>query len=102
MFDVKCVWISLQLNSKFLTAQEESREILSKIYAGLYVMCLSLLSDFKLEFCRHVLGKYPNIKCYQNSSSGSLVIPSRRTDEKRDVTKLVVAFCSFVHAPKRV
>jgi len=37
-----------------------------------------------------------NIKCLENSSSGSQVTPCRRTD----ITKLTSAFHNFVKAPK--
>jgi hypothetical protein len=50
----------------------------------------------KLEFSRHVLEKYSNIKFYGNPSSGSRVVPCGRTD----MPKLIVAFRNFANAPK--
>jgi hypothetical protein len=50
----------------------------------------------KLEFSRQILEKSSNIKFYENPSSGSRVVPGGQTD----MTKLTVAFRSFVNAPK--
>jgi hypothetical protein len=52
----------------------------------------------KLEFSRHTLEKKKSstIKCHQNPSSGSRVIPNGRTD----MTKLIVYFRNFANAPK--
>ena len=50
----------------------------------------------KLEFSQQIFEKYLDIKFHENPSSGSRVVPCRRTD----VTKLIVAFRSFANAPK--
>jgi hypothetical protein len=57
----------------------------------------------KLEFSRQIFEKHPNIKFYENSSNGSRFFSMRkdgRTGGQTDSTKLIVAFRSFVNAPK--
>jgi hypothetical protein len=48
----------------------------------------------KLEFSRHILEKYANIKFHENLSSDSPVVPCGRTD----TTNLIVAFSNFANA----
>jgi len=50
-----------------------------------------------LKFCRHIFEKYPNVIFYENSSSGSRVVPCGRTD----MTKLIVASPNCMNAPKK-
>jgi hypothetical protein len=56
--------------------------------------CLTLM---KLEYSRQNFEKYPNIKFYENLSSGSRVFPYRRADGRRDrhnkVNSRVSQFC---------
>jgi len=54
----------------------------------------------KLAFSRYIFEKYPNIKFYENSSSGSRVVPCGQTDKRTDTTKLTVAFRNFANALK--
>ena len=54
----------------------------------------------KLEFFRRGFGKYSNIKCNENPSSGSGVVSCRQTDGHADLTKLIVAYHNFANAPK--
>jgi hypothetical protein len=49
----------------------------------------------KLEFSRHIIEKYPNIKFHENPSSWNGVVPYGRTDMK----KLIVAFRNFAKVP---
>jgi hypothetical protein len=59
------------------------------------------LSDFKkLKFSGQIVEKYSNIKYNENKSSGSEGVPSGQTNGRTDITKLIVAFCNFVKAPK--
>jgi hypothetical protein len=50
----------------------------------------------KLKFSRQIFEKYSNIKFHENPSSGCRVVPRGQTDT--GMTKLVVAFRSFVQA----
>ena len=54
----------------------------------------------KREFSRPILEKYTSIKLHKNSSSGSRVVPCRRTDRQTDLTKLTVAFRNFAKPSK--
>jgi hypothetical protein len=64
------------------------------------VMYASFLSFLiKLVLSPHILKKYSNTKFHANPSSGSRAVPCGRRDRQ---TKLVVAFRSFVNAPKTV
>jgi hypothetical protein len=60
------------------------------------------------EFSRQIKKKYFDIKFYENSSSGSRIVPcgrrdgqkGRQTDRQTDMTELIVAFRTFANAPK--
>jgi hypothetical protein len=52
------------------------------------------------EFSRQIFEKYSSIKFHKNPSIGSRFVPCGRTDGQKDTTKLIVAFCSLVNAPK--
>jgi hypothetical protein len=52
----------------------------------------------KLEFFQEIFEKYPNIKFQENLSSGGRDVPCGQT---KDMMKVMVAFCSFVNAPKK-
>jgi len=54
----------------------------------------------KLEFSRQIFEKYSTTKFHKNPSSGRRVDPCGRTDGRRDITKLTVAFRNFANAPK--
>jgi hypothetical protein len=53
----------------------------------------------KLEFSRQFFEKSSDIKFNENPSTGSQVVPCRRTDGQMDL-KLIVAFLNFAKAPK--
>jgi len=53
----------------------------------------------KLEFSGLIFEKYSNIKFHENPSSGRRVVPCWQTDERTDVTKLIVTFRYFANAP---
>jgi hypothetical protein len=69
------------------------------MYTGLQVNIL-----MKIDFSGQIFEKYWNIKFHENPSSGSRVFPCkqthRQTDEKTDMTKLIVAFRNFANVPK--
>jgi hypothetical protein len=46
-----------------------------------------------------VLSNVTIYRFHKNPSSGSRVVPCGRTDEKTDVTKLIVDFHNFVNTP---
>ena len=50
----------------------------------------------KFEFSQHIFEKSSNIKFYENSFSGSRVVPCGRTD----MTKLKAVFRNLTKAPK--
>jgi hypothetical protein len=52
----------------------------------------------KLEFSWQIFEESPNIKFYQNPSSGSRFVPCGQTD----LTKLILAFRNFSNAPKNL
>ena len=57
--------------------------MMKNIYWSSYkvpVILLKLL--MKLEFSRQIFEKYSNIKCYENPSSGSRVVPCGQTDRQ--------------------
>jgi len=55
----------------------------------------------KFEFSTNVFEKYSNfIKCHENPSSGSRVVPCGQTDRQTDMTKLIVAFRNCANAPE--
>ena len=58
--------------------------------------CYSCRILMKLEFWRQILEKCSNIKCHENLSSGSQVVPCRQTD----VMKVIVTFRNFANVPK--
>ena len=58
---------------------------------------LLFLSDFNDRFSKNTY----NIKFHENPSSGSRFVPRRQTDGETDMTKLIVAFRSFVNAPNK-
>jgi hypothetical protein len=58
-----------------------------------------------LEISLQIFKKNSNIKFNENPSSGSLVVPFRRTDgqtdRQTDMTKQIVAFRNFANAHKK-
>jgi hypothetical protein len=55
----------------------------------------------KLEFSRHVFGKYSKIIFHEYPYSGSeLLHAGRRTNGRTAMTKQIVPFRNFVNAPK--
>ena len=54
----------------------------------------------KPEFSQQIFEKYSNIKFHDNPLSGSLDVPCGRTDGRKIMTKLIVAFRNFANAPK--
>ena len=69
------------------------------MYIGRHTKYHLLLSDFKetLIFSTHAQNI---IKFHENPSSESSIVPCGHTDERTDMTKLIVAFRNFVNAPK--
>jgi len=51
----------------------------------------------KLEYFRQIFEKYSNIKLYENCPV--VATCSMRTDGLADITKIMIAFCSFANAP---
>jgi hypothetical protein len=53
----------------------------------------------KLEFSGQIFEKCSDFKFHEHTSGESRVIPTQ-TDGQTDMTKLIVAFCNFVNAPR--
>jgi hypothetical protein len=59
----------------------------------------------KLDFSRQILEKFSNKKFYEIPSNGGEIFyvdrhKYRKTDTRRDMTKLMVTFSNFANAPK--
>ena len=54
----------------------------------------------KFKRSRQIFENNSNIKFHQNPSCGSWVVPCERADGRANMTKLIVAFRSFVNSPK--
>ena len=53
----------------------------------------------KLKFWRQIFEKSWNIKFHENPSGGILIVPCEQTDgQRKDMTKIIVAFCNFANA----
>jgi len=53
-----------------------------------------------LEFSRQIFEKYSKTSSVKNSSIRNRVVPSRWTDGRTDMTKLIVALRHLANAPK--
>jgi hypothetical protein len=92
-------WFSLQLLYKIFFIREIPERDMMKIYIGLHVKYPFLLSDFnKTWFAstdfRNIFKHKILWKSVQWEPSCSMW-----TDGRRDITKLIVAFCNFAKAP---
>jgi len=56
----------------------------------------------KLERFLYILQKYSDIKCHENPSCGSRIVPCGRTDGWTDIMWLIVAFSNFGKTPKNM
>ena len=54
----------------------------------------------KFGFSREIFKKYSEIRFHENEFTGSQVLSCGRTDRRKDMSKLIVAFGNFVKAPK--
>ena len=71
-----------------------------KMYIALHVKWQLFLSDFHETWIfRQIFENQSNIKFHKSPSSGSRVVPCGRTDSRRDMTKMMVAFRNFAKAP---
>ena len=83
LLNTKCVLrFSVQiLSEEFFVLRRNDRNMIKKKYIGLrekYRYYCQIL--IKLEFSRQIFKQYSNIKFHENPSSGSRVVPCRRTD----------------------
>jgi hypothetical protein len=69
------------------------------MYIGLHAILVLFLK--KLDFFRHIF-KNAQISNFMKirSLGAELFHVDRRTDGRKDMTKLIVAFCNFANAPK--
>jgi hypothetical protein len=56
-----------------------------------YALFLSVLMNF--EFSRQIFENHSSIKFHENSSSGSLAVPCRRTDRRDEANSRFSQFC---------
>ena len=56
----------------------------------------------KLEFSWQIFEKYSTIKCHENLSIGSQLIPYRQSELQMDMTTIIVTFHNFANVPKNV
>ena len=97
LFNIKCVSrFSLQLLSKtFLILRRMQQDIVINVKTSSCKVPV-IFVGFKsyMNFLDTFSKKYWSVKFHQNPSSGSQVVPCGRTDGRRDMKKLVVAFRS--------
>jgi hypothetical protein len=61
-----------------------------------------ILVIFRWNLCSpRIFKKYSNTKCHENPSSRNRVFTCGRTDRQKYMTKLIVAECNFLNAPKK-
>jgi hypothetical protein len=98
-----CFDFSTTLSETFLTLITIQRDIIKRsAYFFTQSDRYSCRILMKLEFSGQILQKYSNIKFDENKSSGSRVVPCRRTDGwQTDMTKLMVIFRNFPNAPRK-
>jgi len=56
----------------------------------------------KLEDCRQIFEKYSNVKCNENSFTGSHADRQTEYRQSDDVKKLIVAFRNFASTPNNI
>jgi hypothetical protein len=76
LLDIKCVLFPCTtFTETFLIVRKNERDMIKK-YICLYVnyrcSCQILM---KLEFCKQIFEKYPNVKVCGNSTNGTRVVP---------------------------
>jgi hypothetical protein len=58
----------------------------------------------KNEFSQQIFLKFSDVRFHENPSSGKRIIPcggaDGRTEDETDMTRLIIAFRSFVNAPQ--
>jgi hypothetical protein len=97
LLNIKCVFrVYLQLLYQiFFILRRNERDILYDrkcILVFMWSTCYSCPIVMKLEFSRQSFEKYSNTKFHETPSSGSRVVPCRRTDRQDE---LIVAFHSL-------
>jgi hypothetical protein len=95
-FFVKCVfWFSLQLLSKNIShSKKNSARYCRKCENVKNPLFFSDLKETRIS-STHFQKKSSNFEFHQDSSSGSRVVPCRRTDGRVYITKLIIAFRNF-------
>jgi hypothetical protein len=54
----------------------------------------------RAELFRRIFEKYSNVRFYENSSSGSWIVPCERRDPQKHTKELIDSFRSFAKKPK--
>jgi hypothetical protein len=90
LLNIKCEFLfSLQLFFlKNLILRRIQRDITKRTQVFTWRSRYSCRNLIKLEFSRWIFKKSSNIKFHENPSSGSRVVPCRRTDGQTDMTKV--------------
>ena len=96
-----CVVIfSTNFSEIYLILRRTEWDMIWNVYLSSCKVHIFLVSlQWNLNFLE-IFEKYSNIKCQENPSSRSRVVPRGRTDGLRDMTKLTVAFRHFANASK--
>jgi hypothetical protein len=100
--NIKCVfWFSPQLLSEtFLTLRRVRRDTAINAQGSSRKVPL-FLSDFNQTWILSTdLRRNSNSKFHENLSSGGRIVTCGRTDRQTDMTKLIIAFRNFAHAPR--
>jgi hypothetical protein len=97
LLNIECVsWLSLQVLSETFHILRTRRDMIKNVYWSSCKVPDTCPSLMKLEFSGQIFKKYPNIKRQENPSSGSRVVPYRKTD----MSNLIVMFRNFVKESK--
>ena len=94
IFSTNFVWNIFHSKKKW--ARYDRKCILVFMWSTLYSSPIWMT----LEFSRQIFKNYSDMKFLRNLSTGSRVVPWRRTDRQTDMTNLIVAFRNFSNGPK--
>jgi hypothetical protein len=90
---------SLQVLSETSLILRTEPDMIKNVYSSsCNVPVIPVELTWNSELSRQIFEKYSNMKCHENTSSGSRVVQCKRTD--RQTTKPLVAFRNFSKAPK--
>jgi hypothetical protein len=72
------------------------------MFTGLHVQCRCAgHTSMNLQFYQQIFEKYPNIKCHENPSVGSRIVPCGRTDGYDEANSRFSPFCVSALKPSK-